>query len=147
VEILDGNLRQHGARPGNRRRLLGDVRASLVVVYSGANFGYRDILEDGLWRIEMAASLATSVGAANLIVGGGAKRAQGTTDEDFERLAEGLDRAADTAEHHGLRASYHSHLSTIVEGPIEVDRILSTSRIGFCPDTAHLAAGGGDHST
>ena len=144
VEIFDGNLRQYEARPDDLRRLLDDSGVSLVAVYSGANFVYRDVLEDELWRIEKAASLAAIFGAANLVVGGGAKRAAGTTDEDFERLAEGLDRVADVAERHGLRASYHPHLSTIVEGPGEVDRILSMSRIGFCPDTAHLAAGGGD---
>jgi inosose dehydratase len=144
VEIFDGNLRQYEERPDDLRRLLGDAGVSLVAVYSGANFVYRDVLEDELWRIEKAASLAASFGAANLVVGGGAKRASGTTDEDFERLAEGLDRVADIAERHGLRASYHPHLSTIVEGPGEVDRILSMSRIGFCPDTAHLAAAGGD---
>ena len=144
VEIFDGNLRQYETRPDDLRRVLGDAGVSLVAVYSGANFVYRDILEDELWRIEKAATLAASFGAANLVVGGGAKRASGTTDEDFERLAEGLDRVVDIAERHDLRASYHPHLSTIVEGPIEVDRILSMSRIGFCPDTAHLAAGGGD---
>ena len=53
-------------------------------------------------------------------------------------------RVADVAERHGLRASYHPHLTTIVEGPQQIDRILSMSRIAFCPDTGHLAAGGGD---
>jgi inosose dehydratase len=31
-----------------------------------------------------------------------------------------------------------------VESPDEVAKIFTRSRIGFCPDTAHLAAGGGD---
>ena len=44
----------------------------------------------------------------------------------------------------GLKAHYHPHLSTIVEGPAEVDRIFSLTSINFCPDTAHLAAAGGD---
>jgi inosose dehydratase len=63
---------------------------------------------------------------------------------DYERLAEGLDKAAALAKARGLSAHYHPHLSTIVEGPTEVDRIFSLSSIGFCPDTAHLAAAGGD---
>ena len=117
---------------------------SLVAVYTGANFVYRDILDDEFWRIEKAASLAAMFGATNLVVGGGAKRATGTTDEDYHLLAEGLDRVVDVAERHGLQASYHPHLTTIVEGPEQVDRIMALSRIGFCPDTGHLAAGGGD---
>jgi inosose dehydratase len=144
IEIFDGNLRQYEDRPGDLRRLLDDAGVSLVAVYTGANFVYRDILDDEFWRIEEAATLAATFGATNLVVGGGAKRATGTTDEDYERLAEGLDRVVDVAERHALRASYHPHLTTIVERPDQIDRILSLSRIGFCPDTGHLAAGGGD---
>ena len=144
VEIFDGDLRQYEGRPDDLRRLLDDAGVSLVAVYSGANFVYRDILEDEFWRIETAARLAATFGATSLVVGGGAKRANGTTDADYDRLAEGLDRVVDIAERHGLQASYHPHLTTIVEGPDQVDRILSMSRIGFCPDTGHLAAGGGD---
>ena len=144
IEMFDGNLRQYEDRPDDLRRALDTAGVSLVAVYSGANFIYRDILEDELWRIEKAATLATTFGASSLVVGGGAKRAAGTTDEDYQLLAQGLDRVVDIAERHGLRASYHPHLTTIVEGPEQVDRILSLSRIGFCPDTGHLAAGGGD---
>lgn len=144
VEMFDGNLRQYEDRPDELRRLLADARLTLVAVYSGANFVYSDVLADEFWRITKAADLAATFGASSLVVGGGAKRASGTTNDDYARLAEGLDRVADIAADHGLRASYHPHLSTIVEGPEEVDRILAMSRIGFCPDTAHLAAGGGD---
>jgi inosose dehydratase len=78
------------------------------------------------------------------VVGGGARRAAGTTDEDYTRLGEALDRVTDLAESFGLTASYHPHLTTIVESPEELDRLMSLTRIGFCPDTAHLAAGGAD---
>jgi inosose dehydratase len=144
VEMFDGNVLQYEDRPDDLRRLLDDAGVSLVAVYTGANFVYRDILDDEFWRIEKAATLAATFGATNLVVGGGAKRAAGTTNEDYERLAAGLDRVVAVAERRGLRASYHPHLTTIVEGPEQIDRILSLSRIGFCPDTGHLAAGGGD---
>ena len=144
VEIFDGNLRQYEDRPDDLRGALDTAGLTLVAVYTGANFVYRDILDDEFWRIEKAASLAAMFGATGLVVGGGAKRAAGTTDGDYELLAEGLDRVVDVAERHGLQASYHPHLTTIVEGPEQVDRILTLSRIGFCPDTGHLAAAGGD---
>jgi inosose dehydratase len=83
-------------------------------------------------------------GASRLVVGGGARRASGTTAEDYDRLGAALDAVADLAGEHGLDASYHPHLSTIVESPDELDRLMQRTRIGFCPDTAHLAAGGGD---
>jgi inosose dehydratase len=83
-------------------------------------------------------------GAKRLVVGGGARRAAGTTDDDYTRLGRALDNVCDIAEEHGLEASYHPHLSTIVENPDELKIIMGRSRIAFCPDTAHLAAGGGD---
>jgi inosose dehydratase len=77
-------------------------------------------------------------------VGGGARRAAGTNEEDYRRLGEALDSVTDIAESFGLSASYHPHLSTIVESPDELDKLMPLTRIGFCPDTAHLAAGGAD---
>ena len=144
VEMFDGNLREFEDRPDDLHRLFDSAGVSLVAVYTGANLIYRDIFDDELWRIDRAARLGATFGAPNLVVGGGAKRAAGTTDEDYERLARGLDRVAEVAAGYGLVASYHPHLTTIVETPDQVDRILSLSRIGFCPDTGHLAAGGGD---
>jgi inosose dehydratase len=144
VEIFDGGLREWEDRPDAFRRLLTAAGVQLVGVYSGANFIYPDILDDEFWRIEQATALAEQFGAEVLTVGGGAKRAAGTTDADYERLAAALDRVVEVAEHHGLRAAYHPHLTTIVEHADQVDRILGLSRIGFCPDTGHLAAGGAD---
>jgi inosose dehydratase len=78
------------------------------------------------------------------VVGGGAKRFDGTRDGDYAKLGAALDRVKEIAEARGLRAHYHPHLSTIVEGPQEVHRIFGLTSIDFCPDTAHLAAAGGD---
>lgn len=144
VELFDGNLRQYEDRPDELRRLLDETGVRLVATYTGANFVYPDILEDEFWRIEIAAKLAARFGASQLVVGGGAQRAAGTTERDYEMLASGLDAVTTIAERHGLAASYHPHLTTIVEHPDQVDDILARSRIGFCPDTAHLAAGGAD---
>jgi inosose dehydratase len=144
TEMFDGNVAAYADRPDELRELLSRARLELVSVYTGANFIYADILPDELYRVERAAELAVTFGAERLVVGGGARRAAGTTDADYDRLADALDRVTDIAEAHGLTASYHPHLSTIVESPDELDRLLPNTRIGFCPDTAHLAAGGGD---
>ena len=144
TEMFDGNLARYADRPDELRALLDETGVQLVSVYTGANFVYADILPDELHRVERAAELAASFGAGRLVVGGGARRAAGTTEADYDRLAEALDRVTDIAEGHGLEASYHPHLTTIVESPDELERLLPRTRIGFCPDTAHLAAGGGD---
>lgn len=144
VEMFDGNLAEYAATPDKLRGILEEAGVSLVSVYTGANFIYADILPDELHRIQRAAELAATFGAERLVVGGGARRAAGTTDEDYHRLGEALDRVTDIAEAAGLSASYHPHLGTIVEGPDELERLMPLTRIGFCPDTAHLAAGGAD---
>lgn len=144
VEMFDGNLVEFADRPEVLTGHLRDAGLELVSVYSGANFIYPDILPDELDRIRRSADLAAQFGAQRLVIGGGARRASGTTAEDYGRLAESLDRVTDIAESAGVEASYHPHLSTIVESPEELDRLLPNTRIGFCPDVAHLAAGGGD---
>lgn len=144
IEMFDGNVAAYADRPDELRGLLSDAGLELVSVYTGANFIYDDILADELHRVRRAAELAAICGAHQLVVGGGAKRAAGTTNQDYDRLASALDQVSEIAEAAGLVASYHPHLSTIVEGPDEIERLLDDTRIGFCPDTAHLAAGGGD---
>jgi inosose dehydratase len=144
VELFDGNLIEYEDRPDDLRRLLGELGLQLVGVYSGANFIFEEILEEELWRIRRAATLAAKLDAEQLVVGGGAQRSTGASDDDYTRLAGALDQVAAIAEEHGLRASYHPHLSTIVETPEQLERVMSRSRIDFCPDTAHLAAAGGD---
>lgn len=144
VELFDGNLMQYEDRSDELRRLLAETGLELVAVYSGANFVFPEILEEELWRIEKAASLASRLGAEHLVVGGGAQRSRGTTEEDYGRLGQGLERVVEIAEQHGLSASYHPHLTTIVETPEQLEKVMARSRIHFCPDTAHLVAGGGD---
>lgn len=144
VELFDGNLIEYEDRPADLRQLLGELGLQLVAVYSGANFIFGEILEEELWRIRRAAALAAELDAEQLVVGGGAKRSTATSDDDYSRLAGALDRVAAIADEHGLRASYHPHLSTIVETPEQLELVMRRSRIDFCPDTAHLAAAGGD---
>ena len=144
TEVFDGNLAAYADRPDVLQETLAASGVELVSVYTGANFIYADVLPDEMHRIRTACELASTFGAGRLVVGGGARRAAGTTAEDYDRLGTALDSVVDLAAEHGLEASYHPHLSTIVESPDELDRIMERTRIAFCPDTAHLAAGGGD---
>jgi inosose dehydratase len=144
TEMFDGNLVEYADRPEELRVLLAESGVKLVSVYSGANFIFADVLPEELHRINHAAELAATFGAERLVVGGGARRAAGTTDEDYALLGRALDQVTDIAESFGLTASYHPHLSTIVENRSELERLMSSTRIGFCPDTAHLAAAGSD---
>lgn len=144
IEFFDGNVLD-GEPDGfaGMRQVLAETKLKLVAVYSGANFIFADILEEELARITRAADAAKALGAEHLVVGGGARRFNGTRDSDFDSLASGLDKVVGIGKARGLRAHYHPHLSTIVENPDEVRRIFAKTAIDFCPDTAHLAAAGG----
>ena len=144
VEMFDGNVADYADRTDELRETLANAGVALAGVYTGGNFIYPDILADELHRVRQAAELAARFGADSLVVGGGARRAAGTTAEDYTALGAALDQVTDIAEQHGLVACYHPHLTTIVESPDELDHLMPLTRIGFCPDTAHLTAGGGD---
>src|SRR3989338_502461 len=116
VEMFDGNLLDRSA--AEMRRMLADNGLELVATYAGGNFIFDDILPEELARVTRA--------------------------PDYHKLGAALDRVKALAEARGLRAHYHPHLSTIVEGPAEVAKIFDLTAIDFCPDTAHLAAAGGD---
>lgn len=142
VELFDGNLLDYNIE--DMRSLLADNGLALVATYAGGNFIFDDILPEELARVVRAADRAAELGAPHLVVGGGAKRFDGIREADYHKLAAALDRVKEIAEARGLTAHYHPHLSTIVEGPAEVRKIFALTGIDFCPDTAHLAAAGGD---
>lgn len=144
TEMFDGDVAKYADRPDDLLDLLDSNGLELVSVYTGANFIYADILPDEMDKISRAIELAVRFGAERLVVGGGARRAAGTTDEDYISLGNGLDLVDRMAADRGLVATYHPHLTTIVENPSELARVMDLSGIGLCPDTGHLAAGGGD---
>lgn len=144
VEMFDGNVADYADRPDDLKNLLAAAGVELVSVYTGGNFIYEEILPEELSRVTRSAELAQQFGAKSLVVGGGARRFAGTQDHDYDLLGQALDAVVDIATEHGLEACYHPHLTTIVESPAELELAFARTRIGFCPDTAHLAAGGGD---
>lgn len=148
IEMFDGNaLDGEADNFAALRNILSETKLQLVALYSGANFIFADVLDEELARIARAADAAKSLGAEHLVVGGGARRSTSTRASDYDALARGLERVVKLAASRGLRAHYHPHLSTIVESPVEVRTIFAKVDIGFCPDTAHLAAAGGDVPT
>jgi inosose dehydratase len=143
-ELFDGNLMQYANRQDELRGLMEELDLTMVAVYTGANFIYPDIFEEELFKIRGVAEFAAKFGTEHLVLGGGAIRSTGNTDDDYRRLAEGLDRAAALATEYGLTPSFHPHLGTSAQTPEQIARVFALSSIGFCPDTAHLDAAGGD---
>ncbi len=144
VELFDGNLAEFADDSARLRAALEERSLRLIGVYSGANLVFEDILVEELWRVRRACEWAAELGAEHLVVGGGAQRTEPATDADYDRLAVGLGEVTRIADGHGLLASFHPHLSTIVESADQIKRVFARSDIRFCPDTGHLQAGGAD---
>jgi inosose dehydratase len=113
-------------------------------VYSAANFIYDEILDEELFRIGKAAAFAKKFGASELALGGGAIRFDSIREGDYQKLAHALDKVAAIADKLGLRASYHPHMGSLVQSPEQLDKLMPLTKISLCPDTGHVAAGGGD---
>ena len=64
--------------------------------------------------------------------------------EAFEELCAAANRMAAEIRRRGLRPSFHPHISTYVESPSEVERLLELTDIDLTFDTGHIALGGGD---
>lgn len=66
------------------------------------------------------------------------------TADQWSRLLDRLDRIDDYAARHGMTASLHPHVGTMIETGADLDRVLAGSHVGICLDTGHLLLGGGD---
>ena len=68
-------------------------------------------------------------------------------ERQWRTLLDNLDRIAEAAREHGITATLHPHVGTIIEKEPEVARVLESSRIPLCLDTGHLLIGGSDPAT
>jgi inosose dehydratase len=70
------------------------------------------------------------------------------TDEEWERLCEGLNRLGKKAAAKGMRLTYHHHMGTGVQTAAEIDRLMENTDpglLGLLYDTGHLVFSGEDH--
>lgn len=144
IEVLEGNLTKYGNDISVLKDMLKKNNLKMMSVCVGANFIYKDALEDEMYHMETVAKLAEKVGVSYVGFCGGAIRGKGIQDSDYKLLAEGLDQAAEIFRNYGVEASYHPHLGSMAEAPAQIDKLFSLTDIKICPDLAHLAAGGGD---
>jgi inosose dehydratase len=72
------------------------------------------------------------------------QREIGLNDEEWRRLADGLEAAAARCSERGYQASLHNEVGTAVEAPWEIERALELTTVPLCLDTGHLLLGGGD---
>jgi inosose dehydratase len=67
--------------------------------------------------------------------------------DQWRRLGRRVDAAARRAAAHGLEVSFHPHISTFVESPWEVERLLDLTEVALTFDMGHIRLAGGDPAT
>lgn len=69
------------------------------------------------------------------------------TDDEWERLATGLERLGDRAREVGMQIVYHHHMGTGVQTTAEIDRLMTMTdpdKVSLLFDTGHLVLSGED---
>lgn len=104
---------------------------------------------DPLPTITKALAGFTAAGATTLVLCAdtgmaGYDRRACLDDAAWRLLLSTVDRIAEVAGAHGVTATLHPHVGTIVERADDVARVLDGSSIPLCLDTGHLMIGGTD---
>jgi inosose dehydratase len=73
-----------------------------------------------------------------------ANRSLGLDQPGWQRLARLVSQAIELAGQHGLRTSFHPHISTYVESRWEVEKLLELTDVNLTLDTGHLFLAGAD---
>ncbi|WP_377639487.1 TIM barrel protein [Oryzobacter terrae] len=133
--------------PEAKARTLAD--AGLRAVGQFVPVILHDPAVDPLPEVEVAMTSLVAARASTVVIAA-ATGAEGyderpvLDDDQWATLLANLDRISDAASGHGLLATLHPHVGTMVESGDETDRVLAGSRIALCLDTGHLLIGGGD---
>jgi myo-inosose-2 dehydratase len=144
--------------PERLRPLLDDAALDLVSGWHSLHLLERP-LEEERARFRAHADFLQSMGCSIVIVAECSRRtytdptarlrfpsANGPLSEDeWSRLAAGLDELAQEAHARGMRVAYHPHVGTVVQSREEIDRLMDRTRAtGLLADSGHVALAGAD---
>jgi inosose dehydratase len=137
------------AEPGAAAELLHRYGLALVGGFVPAVLHLQDRLDHELGHVRRGAEVLAENGASVLVLaadtaGHGYERWTELSASDWDRLAEGIERAMDVAGERGLKVALHPHHGTVIDGPDDVEELLERSPVSLCLDTGHLMVGGAD---
>lgn len=135
------------AAPADRVRTLAEH--GLAAVGGFVPVVLHDAERDPAGEVEAALEAFVVAGASVLVLAAatgldGYDTRPTLTDGGWQVLLRNLDRLVELAAEHGVRATLHPHVGTMVERADEVRRVLGGSSVPLCLDTGHLLIGGVD---
>jgi len=138
------------------RSVLGKHDLALVSGWYSGRLARRTVAEE-IAAVESHLTLLADCGAKVMVYGEVADGIQGAsvplykrprfvTDEQWEEYAARVTEFARHTLSRGVRLAYHHHMGAYVEGPADVDRLMSLAgkEVGLLFDSGHMAFAGGD---
>lgn len=150
VGLVATELGPEGFLPRDPRRaatLLGSYGLELVGGFVPVVL--HDEGRDPLEQVGPSLALLAGLGASTVVLAADSGQtgydARVLLDEEaWTRLSQNLTVVASAAADHGLTATLHPHVGTVVERSGEVRRVLDGTDVPLCLDTGHLLIGGTD---
>jgi inosose dehydratase len=135
--------------PGALRGILAAHGLTLVGGFVPAVLHREGDEETSLAGVSRSADTLAAGGASVLVLAAdspeaGYERSARLDDDEWKTLARSIDRVMEIGAERGLTVAFHPHVGTVVEGPVDVARLLDSSPVELCLDTGHLAVGGAD---
>jgi inosose dehydratase len=135
-------------RPGQLRSSLRAADLPMVTLFQSGDW-IDPAAADGLVEDARRWSAAVAdLGGQMLMLVPGRRREQPPPGlDDFQRMAEAMNRAGQIAHAAGIDATMHPHWGTAAETRLEIELLLSLLDpvlVGFAPDTGQIAKGGAD---
>lgn len=139
-------------------KLLGDYGLALVGAFAPVQIASEEGFREDLAFLDATIEIVAATGAAGPVVLAAdenelrlgvagrpeARAATSLRGDDLKRAAERVQQAVDRAAARGVRAAFHPHTATYIEGPDEVAALLELTSADICFDTGHCVVGGGD---
>jgi len=125
------------------------ARFSLAAVGQFVPAVLHDPAHDPLPEMERAMTALVTAAASTVVIaaatGAGGYDVRPALDErGWNTLLGNLDRIDRAAAAHGLLATLHPHVGTMIESGEQTQRVLDSSTVALCLDTGHLLIGGAD---
>jgi len=147
-ETFAKTIREWDQKPGGYRALVDRYG-----IPTGAAYCYKEWIDPVTAQADLDAAkgeadaLRALPDSSTLVVQGGRRPPTGYTPDQFQRLADALNRLGEYCRSIGLAVGLHPHTGTAIETQADIDTILGLldpALVGFAPDTGQIAKGGSD---
>lgn len=120
------------------KALMKVYKLKLVSMSNGVGDSKRERIAQTKKNFEWLAA----VGVKATMVGGGGVEKSEDPEDTFKRLVEQCDELEEFGRKVKVKPAFHNHLWTIVETREQIERFLESTKMGWCPDTGHMAGAG-----